>query len=311
MPDNISVNFPCYYPEGFSISDNRLENKLQRFISPAAYSVYRQYVKFWGSGFKKKPAYPSLSYLSDVTGLSEKTIRRANKELVEKNFIRMGKGYTYQRGKYTYSNKYYNIPIKLILRKYYKEEEEFQYEEEEESEPIYETDSNLEDLHRFTSLSENTKHFYYDFKKSYKTKFDAEYQLDNNDLKSLRKFSAELNENNVSDYLRYNEIFFKTTNKYIEGSNYDLYFFLTKKVLRILVKEYSESKIGGWEKSAKEIFEKHIKSNIDLNKSKDELLKLVEDEKFYPAACKERDSFVKKKLIQLIESQITNLRVDV
>ena len=96
MKSYITVNEETNFPCGFTISDNRVEMYLQRKISPTAYIVLRQYIRFWGSD--KKICYPSLEYLSELTNLSEKTIRKANKELLKKKFLlHIEKGNDYKK----------------------------------------------------------------------------------------------------------------------------------------------------------------------------------------------------------------------
>src|SRR5208337_2439544 len=102
-----STNDDVRFPRGFSVTDNRIQDELQRYLSPSAYCIWSQYLRFWGSD--KKKAYPSLSYLSNVTGLAERTIRKCNVELVNKKFLKK------KSGSSNSSNVYYYVPIEEIL----------------------------------------------------------------------------------------------------------------------------------------------------------------------------------------------------
>src|SRR6056297_2633843 len=146
----INVNEQCSFPNGYTITDNRIEDFLQKLLSPSAYVVWRQYLRFWGGD--KSSAYPSLAYLSERTGMSEKTIRRCNKELVEKGFM------TYIPGNSKRANQYYYISIENLMSKFYGG----QIMEEKPTRPkasIKEKDSKTEDKirKRLEDLEDGTK----------------------------------------------------------------------------------------------------------------------------------------------------------
>jgi len=247
----INIEGEYNFPRGFTISDNRIEDMLQRHLTSAEYVVWRQYLRFWGSN--KKKAYPSLAYLSRVTGLSEKTIRKCNKELRKKKFL------TYISGRPGRSNLYTYKSIEKIIKYYYGSEDAKNVEVEEEVVPIREDNlstTKLEEI--FNQLTDkesiNVLLFISHFRDKYTEHYGYTYELDKKDAKVLVDKAIDLF--NVEKYLNLVDIFFKTKNAYIEKSDRSIYFFFRPTVLKTLIAEYNDTDKGRWEAQAEKIWSK-------------------------------------------------------
>lgn len=266
MKNVYNIDEPVNFPRGFTISDNRIEDDLQKILSPKAYCVWRQYLRFWGSD--KKDAYPSLLYLANATGLSKKSIREANKELVRKDFIR------YTRGNSTRSNTYHYIDINIIHSKYYSHRK---YEKENDE------------------LTENETLILIDFKLKYNEHFGEQYLATKRDYKCIKEFTLKYDLDTIFEIIK---IFFKTKNTYITNSDYSLYFFMKEHTQKILRSEFIQSDIGRWRAQAERIFKEHIYNKIES--IKDDTSEWLEKNINLSGANKERDeyifSFLKSKI---------------
>jgi len=266
--DIVVVNKAVSWPNGFCISDNRIEDCLQRFISPSAYCVYRQYLRFWGGD--KKKAYPSLAYLSKVTGMSERTIRKVNKELVKKGFMKMTSGHSNK------ANTYLHIEISKILKLYEKKTESID-NEEELNPPISEVEV---DSTKAQKLIDNlvdrdgvwTTLFLEKFKAKYKESFGIEYHEDENDVKAIVANIKDIWENDKR-YFNLIEVYFKPDN-YFDTSDRSIYFFFRPKTLNNLASKYLQTDIGRWDAQAEDVWNKQLKAIVN-NKS-------IEDKIQYP-----------------------------
>jgi hypothetical protein len=305
MNDYLTINKEIQFPNGFTISDNRLEIYLSRFLSPAAYKVLRQYIRFWGS--EKKICYPSLVYLNEVTGLSEKTIRKANQELLKKKFLKgIERGSDYKKK----ANIYFCNSIDTLMRVYYPDGVPKKYDlnsEDSEISSMIEEKLSVEKVYDYESdeykkLSNFHKEIANKFIELYKVKNGGySYVLDDNDLKAL-KLLKENNEEifTMNDLLN---VFFKTKNDKIRSSSYNLYFFLTQSVQRILINEYTSSNIGMWNSSVKKEFEK-IKTLLKDIKDDSSIYKLIDSKVRFPGGSDDRDKYVRNKLFELCKKSI-------
>jgi len=244
----INIDGEYSFPRGFTISDNRVEDMLQRYLAPSEYAVWRQYLRFWGSN--KKKAYPSLAYLSNVTGLSEKTIRKCNKELRKKKFL------TYISGGPGRSNLYTYKSIEKIIKYYYGSEDAKKLELEEVA-PIREDSLNTkkvnEILGQLTDIeSINVTMFVSCFKDRYTERYGYPYELDEKDAKVLINKSRDLFD--ADKYINLIDTLFKTKNAYIEKSDRSIYFFFRPTVIKALISEYNESDKGRWEAQAEKLW---------------------------------------------------------
>lgn len=281
----VSVEGDIRFPRGFTISDNRIEDELQKFLSPSAYCIWRQYLRFWGSN--KKRAYPSLSYLSEATGLAERTIRKCNKELIKKKFLKK------KSGDSTKSNSYFYVPIEDIIRQC---KVENIIVEEEHTELIREQPYNFDKVIHIIDKSEcssEIRSFIYNFCGSYVIKFGFDYTLEEDDAQALIKNVNLVKEQPRIFYLI--KLFFKTKNEYIDESDRSIYLFFRPKVLKALISEYANSDEGRWEAQAEKMW-KEVGSDL-IGKTAEEIETLVKAEIHFGSANKIRDEFVIKYLI--------------
>jgi len=266
----INITGSCNFPRGFTITDNRIEDELQRFLTAAEYVIWRQYLRFWGSD--KKKAYPSLSYLSKVTGLSEKTIRKCNKNLKDKKFI------NFYSGTFGRSNIYHYKPIEDIIKLHCtKNIQERLGESEEELEgqvaEVVGTRSNKvrQLLDEFGNKERVlVELFISTFESEYSNKFGFPYELDEKDINSLL-----LNTDIIVNEKIYKltEVFFKTKNQFINKSDRSIYFLFRPKIIKTLISEYNTSDEGRWEAQAERIWNEIFDR---LKTEKPELLDLKE-----------------------------------
>lgn len=299
MADVVSVNTKINWPRGFTITDNRIEDELQRFLSPSAYCVWRQYLRYWGG--TKKRAYPSLSTLSKVTGLSERTIRKCNKELVKKKFLKK------KSGNSNSSNTYFYVKIESIL-KYYTNRIEVVEEQEETLPPIHEEQPNFEKVDELFSHLETKQQVALRgllllFRKLYKEKLGFDYVESVKDVESLIE-NAEPMLLNLDRYETLFNLFFSTKNKYIEESDRSLYFLFRPKIMKTLISEYANTDAGRWEAQA----EKHWKAIQDILRwdathlnGRDETEEFVRLNIKLSGANKKRDQFIIDYLVNKVE----------
>jgi hypothetical protein len=245
----INIDGEYSFPRGFTISDNRVEDMLQRYLAPSEYAVWRQYLRFWGSN--KKKAYPSLAYLSNVTGLSEKTIRKCNKELRKKKFL------TYISGGPGRSNLYTYKSIEKIIKYYYGNENAKNIKLEEEVVPIREDNLDIKKIDEtFKKLTDvesiNVMMFISNFRDGYTERYGYPYELDEKDAKILVDKARDLFD--ADKYINLINAFFKTKNAYIEKSDRSIYFFFRPTVIKALISEYNESDKGRWEAQAEKLW---------------------------------------------------------
>ena len=245
----INVDGEYNFPRGFTISDNRIEDMLQRHLSPGEYVVWRQYLRFWGSN--KKKAYPSLAYLSNVTGMSEKTIRKCNKELSRKKFL------TYISGGPGRSNLYTYKPIQKIIKYYYGSEDAKNVVVEEHTVAIREVEPDSKKVNEvFDKLTDKesvfVNAFRCEFVKGYEERYSYAYELDEKDAKTLVGKANELID--IEKYTNLIKTFFTTKNSYIDKSDRSIYFFFRPTVIKSMVSEYNSTDKGRWEAQAEKMW---------------------------------------------------------
>lgn len=276
------------FPRGFTITDNRIEDNLQRFLTPSEYAVWRQYLRFWGSN--KKKAYPSLAYLSKVIGISEKTIRKCNKELVRKKFL------TYIQGGPGRSNLYIYKSIDSILA-YYKVK--LEPKADKEREPIVEGGSLDKVDKALNKLEDNRKSasdsFIKTFKEEYFNKFGCEYILEERDAIAIYK--SILSDN----YDKLIETFFDSKNKYIKKSDRSIYLFFRPTIIKSVIAEYSETDRGRWDAQVNNIIANLKTKKLLPNKTTDIEPWLNENVKL-SGANSERDAYVKAALVEKVRA---------
>lgn len=284
-----------YFPRGFTITDNRIEDCLQKHITPSAYVVWRQYLRYWGSD--KKTAYPSLALLSERTGLSEKTIRKANQELVKKGYLR------YSSGNSKRANSYYHIPIEQIVAKYEKETTKFElrnpqsYGENEDILPIKQNNKQQKDkiAKELSKLSDGDKAvveaFIDAFREEYKDKHNINYPLEGRDAKAVVDNIEEL-KNSFQTYKNLLNQFMKSRSQYIMESDHSLFFFFRPKVIKTLMSEFAQTDIGRWIHQSQKITEE-LRLKTEKDQPEDLKKYLKENVKPYlTGASKQRDQFV-------------------
>jgi hypothetical protein len=278
------------------MSDNRIEDCLQRFISPSAYCIWRQYLRFWGGD--KKKAYPSLAYLSRVTGLSERTIRKVNKELVKKGFMRMISGHSNK------SNTYLHIEINKILKLYEKKTELIEIKEEADP-PVSEIENESFIAQKFIDKLGDREATFVSmflgiFKNEYKEYFGIEYNEDAGDVKAIIDNVKDICENDKR-YIKLIEIYFKQDN-YLDTSDRSIYFFFRPKTLKMLASKYLQTDMGRWDSQAEDIWTKQLKS-IANNKSIEDKIKYPNEADWiksrvkFGGANKNRDTYVLSYLV--------------
>ncbi len=291
----LTVDGEYNFPRGFTISDNRIEDMLQRLISPAEYVVWRQYLRFWGSN--KKKAYPSLSYLSQVTGLSEKTIRKCNKALKQKEFL------GYITGGPGRSNVYTFRSIPLLIKKYYGSENasKIKKKEEEDLTPIRDVDDDkVRKIFEAAGLSFNIKtkinEFADYFSNAYSKYYGYSYEVDERDAKKFIEKSNEFIDNN---YNRLIDTLFKSQNTYIKSSDHSIYFFFSPGTQKTIIAEYNESDTGRWSKQANIIWSNILSRGIP--ETIDDIESWIRSENHLAGANKIRDEYVVALLVEKIE----------
>jgi hypothetical protein len=290
-----AVDGEYYFPRGYTLSDNRIEDDLQRHISPAAYVVWRQYLRFWGAN--KRRAYPSLAHLSKVTGLSEKTIRKCNRELKDKKFI------NYSSGKKGRANTYYYKSVDDIMNVYYGAHVSDDVKEEEK-EPILEVNGALSDkVERTLDELTNKERVFADmfvesFKNWYKNKTGFRYELEPRDANAIVLSLGQITKD-IDRCCKLAELFFTTRNSYINKSDRSIFFFFRPKIQKALIAEYSESDEGRWEAQAEKIWNE-IRWTLQedaLGAPKD-IRKWVKDNTRLSGANKDRDEYVISYLVK-------------
>jgi hypothetical protein len=287
----ISVNEKINWPRGFTLIDNRIQDELQRHLSPSAFCVWFQYLRFWGSD--KKKAYPSLSYLSRVTGLAERTLRKCNNELVNKKFLKK------KSGSSNSSNVYYYVPIEKIL-KYYEDGTEPEATEKSVSEKvtnIIDVPTLINDIPESNKLSATM--FIQDFIKGH-----GEYVPDDRDIEALKE-----NISIISSSLL--EVFFKTKNQYIANSDRSMYFYFRPKTQQVLKAEFLKTDIGRWTAQAEKQWDniKHlVESEVQFSKGwtqvndEDRSIKtFIETHVKFNRGNSTRDKFVHDYLVRKIK----------
>lgn len=290
----VSSDEPFYAPIGFTVTDNRIEDYLQRHLSSSAYCVWRQYLRYWGRD--RKVAYPSLSTISLQTGLSEKTIRTANKELVEKGFLK------YKSGCSNRSNQYKFIDIESLMIKYYGYSIPKEVEDEDVP-PITQEDRDDADFkNRYSKFTREQKDFYTLFTQKYHEKMLIEYVPSKNDMRAISKIENNFNQEMLTT-------FFYCRNKYIEASDYTIYFFLRPKTQQIIISEFNQTDIGRWvaqaEKYWTELKEEHIDEINDIkNDSNDFIYCWIGGalDKRLSGSNTDRDAFIANYLVNKIKS---------
>ncbi len=292
----VNVDGDFSFPNGFTISDNRIEDCLQRHVSPAAYVVWRQYLRFWGGD--KKIAYPSLSLLSERTGLSEKTIRKCNKELVCKGYLK------YTSGNSSRANNYYYVSIEDLVKRYEIQEniknESTQNTKSEGDDflPIKEhnkiSSKITEQLSELRELDRSiAKAFLNEFQDVYKNQFGIAYPLETRDMKAIISNIEELR-NQFTTYRSIISQYMKSKNKFIEESDHSIFFFFRPKVVKSIVSEFGQTDIGRWIMQAKKIIDE-LQFEIDKMNEKDIEIYLNNKIKNYlNGANSQRDEFVAK-----------------
>ena len=247
----VNVDGEYNFPRGFTISDNRIEDMLQRHLSPGEYVVWRQYLRFWGSN--KKKAYPSLAYLSTVTGMSEKTIRKCNKELRKKKFL------SYISGGPGRSNLYTYRPIEKIIKYYYGSEDANIVEKEDDLPPIRETEPDTKKIDLiFEKLTDMeavvVSTFVSCFSSAYEERYGFKYEVDEKDAEVLVSKAKDLTDIDKQGNLI--DTFFNSKNHYLESSDRSIYFFFRPTVTKTLVSEYNDTDKGRWEAQAERAWNK-------------------------------------------------------
>lgn len=310
----VNVNEACSFPNGYTMSDNRIEDHLQKLLSPSSYVIWRQYLRYWGGD--KSTAYPSLSLLSEKTGLSEKTIRKCNKELREKGFMR------YTQGNANRSNQYHYVSIESLMVKYYGNELgsakvgqlnlQKSDPEGENVPPIKEQDnktknkitkliSELSGDNRVTAES-----FISLFKTHYRDKFGVTYGLEASDVRSLI-YNIEEVKDKFQLYAGITERYFKTQNKYVENSDYSMHFLFVSKVKKALIAEYTQTDEGRWILQADKLMDTVLEAASGKTfAGTKEAKQFIRDTIKLSGANKKRDEFIIDYLASELKPQIEN-----
>lgn len=306
----VNVNEACSFPNGYTMSDNRIEDHLQKLLSPSSYVIWRQYLRYWGGD--KSTAYPSLSLLSEKTGLSEKTIRKCNKELREKGFMH------YTQGNSNRSNQYHYVSIESLMVKFYGSElgpaktGQASKPAGENVPPIKEQDNKIKN--KITKLindlsGENrvtAESFISMFKTYYKDKFGIAYGLEVSDIRSLA-YNIEEVKDKFQLYAGITDRYFRTQNKYIEDSDYSMHFLFVDKVKKALISEYSQTDEGRWITQADKFIDVILKaaSGKTFSDTK-EAKQFIRNEIKLSGASKKRDEFIVDYLVSELKPQIEN-----
>lgn len=301
----INVNEQCSFPNGYTITDNRIEDFLQKLLSPSAYVIWRQYLRFWGGD--KSSAYPSLAYLSEKTGLSEKTIRRCNKELVRQGYM------TYTPGNSKRANQYYYIPIDDLMLKFYGEVS-LETKDKRPSPGIKEKDSKTEDKirKRLEGLDDDSKatalEFIRVFKETYREKMGIEYGLEYSDVGTMIENIEDV-KNNFRLYIGLVHRMFKTDNKFIVNSDYSMHFLFVPKVKKAMVSEYFQTNYGRWLAQVDRKIEK-LKDGFNeliengMLKTEEDVERFVEKNVSFGGANPDRDKFVYDNIVSKFNSML-------
>lgn len=293
-----NINEPAHWPNGFTISDNRIEDFLQRFISPSAYVAYRHYLRFWGSN--RQNAYPSLATLKERTGMSEKTIRKANKELVKKGFIK------YIRGGPNRSNLYKFEFIECILKRYQIEIEALEADF---------VDISAEDINSFKIEKEiekiKEKNIVQEFLEVFKSIFMAQksfiYPVEASDIKAIARNINNVAQN-IDDYKMLVEIFFKSRNPYIQKSDYSIFFFFTAKVQKILFAEFGETPEARWKTQSEKAWQNLrlvLDDQLEDLRTDLEIIAWIQKYTHFSRANQERDNFVIQYLLDKVKHYLS------
>jgi hypothetical protein len=293
----INIDESVSFPNGFTISDNRIEDYLQRFLSPSEYCVWRQYLRYWGGD--KKYAYPSLSTIKEKTGLSEKTIRSANKSLSNKGFLK------YKSGCSNRSNQYFYIPIDKLMKKYYGElipTKESVFTPINQNENIWNED---EHNNLYEKFERNAKTFYINFKTYFYSNTGMYYVPSKKDMNEIAKIDFK-KEKIFNQYNKLLETFFHTNNKYIKESDKTIYFFFRDKTQQTLIKEYSQSDNGIWNMQASNMWEevKDIIPKLETKNEKERWLDNHFGARLLGGANKARNLYVLNKLLEMIDNNL-------
>jgi len=292
----INIDENVSFPKGFTISDNRIEDYLQKFLKPSEYCVWRQYLRYWGGD--KSVAYPSLSKVSEKTGLSEKTIRTANKELVKKGFLK------YRSGCANRSNQYHYIPIEELIKKYYGSTT-LADAKKDCIEPIEQYDKiQKETFNLFNKISSEHKAFFTTFSKAYKEKMGMKYVPSKSDMKTLS--TVNFKDTILDKMYALVRTFFNSRNSYIERCDYTLFFFLRPKTQQIIISEYNQTDEGMWTAQAEKHWDKIEKVMGTVDWSSHEEMEIMIKELLgarLSGASKERDDFVVNYLIDKLKAQ--------
>ena len=310
----VNVNEACSFPNGYTMSDNRIEDHLQKLLSPSAYVIWRQYLRYWGGD--KSTAYPSLSLLSEKTGLSEKTIRKCNKELRDKGFMH------YTQGNANRSNQYHYVSIESLMVKFYGNElgpakvghqsPQKSGTEGENIPPIKEQDNKTKN--KITKLigelsgdkRVTAESFINLFKTHYRDKFGMAYGLEVSDVRSL-VYNVEEVKEKFQLYAGITEQYFKTQNKYVQDSDYSMHFLFVNKVKKALIAEYSQTDEGRWILQAEKLIDTILeaaasKTFTDTKEAK----QFIRDKVKLSGANKKRDEFIVDYLVSELKPQIEN-----
>lgn len=295
----VNVDGEYNFPRGFTISDNRIEDMLQRHLAPGEYVVWRQYLRFWGSN--KKKAYPSLAYLSNVTGMSEKTIRKCNKELRRKKFL------TYISGGPGRSNLYTYRPIEKIIKYYYGSEDAKDVVVEEDHVPIREVERDDQKVRSiFDKLTDKESVFVASFLSSFKEGYDSRYgyvyEPDEKDAKVLVEKANDLTD--IEKYINLIKTFFTTKNSYIDKSDRSIYFFFRPTVIKALVSEYSDTDKGRWEAQAGRIWSEIEEKLVDNRPEYSEIESWIRENTHLGNANKRRDEHVVTILVKRVREYL-------
>jgi len=300
----VNISGEHHFPRGFTISDNRIEDDLQKYLTPAEYVIWRQYLRFWGSN--KKKAYPSLAYLKEKTGLSEKTIRKCNKGLSKKKFL------TYATGKSGKSNIYHYEPIDDIMKRYYGGIG-VNPEEKVERQPIDEEKKDTVNVGDFLkSLYDNEAAyvgaFLNHYMERYKELFGFEYILDKIDVKSVWS-QIKVLVNNIDAQVKLIDAFFDSKNSYIQKSDRSIYFFFTPKVKKILISEHGQTNQGRWDAQAQKLWlELKYRFDVVERPKPSEIEKWVRQNIRLSGANKNRDEHVIAYLIKKVGEYLAGIK---
>lgn len=293
----INVDGEYNFPRGFTISDNRIEDMLQRHLTPSEYVVWRQYLRFWGSN--KKKAYPSLAYLSNVTGMSEKTIRKCNKGLSKKDFLSYVSGGPGRSNLYTYK------PIEKIIKFYYGSEDAKNVIEEK-GEPIREVETDPKKVESILGELSDKKSVFVNafidkFREGYSDRYGYSYEVDEKDAKTLVEKIDEISD--IDKQFNLVNTFFSTKNHYIDKSDRSIFFFFRPTVIKALISEYNGTDKGRWEAQANRIWN-DLEKKLETEKPLKNIEKWIRDNTHLGNANKKRDDHVIDILVKRVREYL-------